>query len=136
MQTSAAKEDQPDSTTRPRNWRHRKVENARRRHEKQRRRELIDGYVARLGGADRISQIQMTEVMRVVDMTLLAEGMRAKALRGEAIDIGDMGRLEGAVSRVIRSLNLPSPNPAGPMGLHDIVARHAAGRRADLDEAD
>ena len=32
------------------------------------------------------------------------------------IDIGDMIRLEGAVSRVIRSLNLPPPNavPPGP----------------------
>src|SRR5436309_1738836 len=103
MQSSAAKEDQDqlDSTRPPRNWRHRKLENARRRQEKQRRKELIDGYVTALG-ADRISQIQMAEVMRVVDMTLLAEGMRARALRGEAIDIGDMVRLEGAVSRVIR----------------------------------
>ena len=84
----------------------------RRQQEIQRRRELIDGYVAALGGADRVNAIQMVEIERVVDMSLLAEAMRARALRGEAIDIGELVRLEGAVSRVIRSLNLPPPGAA------------------------
>ena len=113
MQSSAAKEDQPDST-RPRNWRHRKLENARRRQETQRRKDLTDGYVQALGGPDRINALQRVEIERAVDMSLLAEGMRARALRGEAIDIGDLTRLEGAVSRVVRSLNLPPPGSAAP----------------------
>jgi hypothetical protein len=91
------------------NWRQRKKATMRRQ-------QLVAGYVQVLGGADRISSLQMAEVMRAVDMTLLAEGMRAKALRGEPIDIGDMIRLEGAVSRVIRSLNLPPPGAAAAPG--------------------
>jgi hypothetical protein len=96
------------------------------------RQEMIAAYVAALGGADRISPIQMAEVMRAVDMTLLAEGMRAKALRGEAIDIGDMVRLEGAVSRVIRSLNLPAPNAAAPGD--DAWRKFLAGQHATTGE--
>ena len=92
-----------------------------------RRQQLVKAYVDALGGADHVSQIQMAEVMRVVDMTLLAQGMRTKALRGEAIDIGDLTRLEGAVSRVIRSLNLPPPGAAPVQTFADYLAgQHAA----------
>jgi hypothetical protein len=106
------------------NWRQRKKATVRRQ-------QLVAGYVAALGGADRISPIQMAEVMRAVDMTLLAEGMRAKALRGEAIDIGSMVRLEGAVSRVIRSLNLPPPGSAAPVQTLQDHFRKRAAERAD-----
>jgi hypothetical protein len=105
------------------NWRQRKKATMRRQ-------QLVAGYVLALGGADRISPLQMAEVMRAVDMTLLAEGMRGRALRGEAIDIGDMVRLEGAVSRVIRSLNLPPPGAAPVESLKDYLAAKAAAKEA------
>jgi hypothetical protein len=127
MQSTAAKEDRPDSA-RPRNWRHRKLENARRRKEKLCRQQFVDGCITALGGANRVTALQMVEIERASSLTLLAQAERAKALRGEAIDIGDMVRLEGALSRVLRSLNIPAQNAAAPMGLDDIVARHSAGR--------
>jgi hypothetical protein len=97
------------------NWRHRK-----------RRKALIDGYVHALGGIERVNALQRVEIDRCVDMTLLAEAMRGRALRGEAIDIGDLTRLEGAVSRVIRSLNLPAPGTAAPpaQAWQDFLASH------------
>ena len=70
------------------NWRQRKKATVRRQ-------QLVAGYVAALGGADRISLIQMAEVMRVVDMTLLAEGMRAFTT-GQRLwrAVGDMRQLQ------------------------------------------
>jgi hypothetical protein len=107
------------------NWRHRKKAIASRNQVIHRRRELIDGYIAELGGIERVTALVRVEIERVADMMLLAEGMRGKALRGEAIDIGDLMRLEGVVSRLIRSLGLPAPGAAPVMGLHDIVRRAA-----------
>jgi len=95
------------------NWRQRKKLVARRKQLADRRPQLIDEYVQELG-SDRVTALVRLEIERVVDMTLLAEGMRARALRGEAIDIGDLTRLEGAVSRMIRSLNLRPPGAAAP----------------------
>jgi hypothetical protein len=111
MQTASAPKDSSDGNDRPGarglNWRQRKKANTRRK-------QLVDGYVAALGGLERVGALVRVEIERCVDMTLLAEGMRAKALRGEAVDIGDLTRLEGAVSRIIRSLNLPAPGAAAP----------------------
>jgi len=94
-----------------------------------RRQKLIDDYIAALGGIDRVTALVMVEIERCVDMTLLAEGMRAKALRGEEIEIGELVRLEGALSRVLRSLNIPPPNAAAAVpNIHDLAAMRAAER--------
>jgi hypothetical protein len=132
MQTSAEKEDQPDSARPPRNWRHRKQENARRRHEKQRRRELVDGWVQKLGGIERVDALVRVEIGRIVDMTLLAEGMRGRALRGEMVDIGNMIRLEGAISRIIRAL-VPPPGaaPGDDAWRKFLASQHAATNEGD-----
>jgi hypothetical protein len=79
-----------------------------------RRRELVQSYVQALGGPGRVSPVQMVEVERAASLVLLAAEMREKALRGEAIEIADLTRLEGTASRVIRSLNIPPPGSAAP----------------------
>jgi hypothetical protein len=38
---------------------------------------------------------------------MLAEEMRAQAIRGEGIDLGDLIRLEGAARRAVADLRLP-----------------------------
>jgi hypothetical protein len=125
MQTTmATKDEKPGASL---NWRQRKKANMRQQQEAQRRQELVDGIVQKLGGIERVDALQRVEIGRVVDMALLAEGTRAKALRGEAIDIGDMVRLEGALSRVLRSLNLPAPNAAAAVPtLQDYLASKQA----------
>jgi hypothetical protein len=69
-----------------------------------RRRELIAVFVQALGG--RISPVKMVEIERAASLTLLAQEMRAKALRGEAIEICDLSRLEGTLDRAIRRLGI------------------------------
>jgi hypothetical protein len=115
-----------DGGRRPFNWRQRKKLVARRR-------ELLDSYVQALGGPGRVGPILMAEVQRAVDMTQMAERMRKRALQGEAIDVGELVRLEGAVSRVIRSLNLPAANAAAPPAQtwQDFLAGHAASDGAE-----
>jgi hypothetical protein len=132
MQTaSATKDSEPGSSGL--NWRQRKKANMLRQQEIQRRRELVDGWVQKLGGIERVDALQRVEIGRIVDMTLLAQDQRAKALRGEAIDIGDLVRLEGAVSRVIRSLNIP-PNAAAPAD--DAWRKFLASHDAATNEGD
>lgn len=70
-----------------------------------RRRELIAVFVQALGGRA-ISPMKMVEIERAASLTLLAQEMRAKALRGEAIEICDLSRLEGTLDRAIRRLGI------------------------------
>jgi hypothetical protein len=92
------------------------------------RQEMVAGYIAALGGADRISPIQMADIERAADLVMLAQTVRAALAAGVKVTINDLVKLEGAADRAVRRLNLP-PNAAAPvMGLHDIVARRAAER--------
>jgi hypothetical protein len=121
MQSTAAKEDQPDSTKPPRNWRHRKQENAHRRQATARHQQFVDGCITALGG--HVTALQMVEIERAASLTVLAQGLRSKALAGETIDIGDVVRLEGALSRVLRSLNIPPPGRAPVPTLAEYLAQ-------------
>jgi hypothetical protein len=113
MQTaSAPKDNEPGSGSL--NWRQRKKANERRRQEIERRQSLVDGYVQALGGADRVSAIQMQDVERATDLVLLARDMRAAVRQGTA-KISDLTRLEGAADRAVRRLNLPPPHAAAPV---------------------
>jgi hypothetical protein len=97
-----------------------------------RRRELIAVFVQAIG---RVSPVQMVEIERTASLLILAEDLRTKALRGEDVAIADLSRLEGTADRAIRRLGIKAGAAAAPMGLDDIVARHAA-ERADPEEAD
>jgi hypothetical protein len=100
-----------------------------------RQRELVASYVHALGGCGRVSAMQMLEIERVAGLGLLASEMRAKALRGEAVEITDLTRLEGTLDRAVRKLNLPAPGGAVPvMTLEDHVAANYATGDASEDE--
>ncbi len=71
-----------------------------------RRQELIAAYAAQLGGVDSVTPLQMSDIERAAGLTLLAQEMRAKALRGEQIAITDLTRLEGAADRAVRRLGI------------------------------
>jgi hypothetical protein len=83
-----------------------------------RRRDLILTYADALGGADKVSAAAMNDIVRAVDLVVIAERARAAALRGEIVDLGDLTRLEGAADRAVRRLgikpggNEPAPNLA------------------------
>jgi hypothetical protein len=92
------------------------------------REKLIAAYVEALGG--NVGPIVLANVERAADLEMLAREMRDAVRRGVA-KVSDMTRLEGAADRAVRRLGLPAAKAAAPMGLHDIVARHA-----DREEAD
>jgi hypothetical protein len=90
------------------------------------REKLIAAYADAIGGNACANPIVMQDVERAADLTLLAREMRAAVHQGTA-KVSDLTRLEGAADRAVRRLNLPVPNAAAPMGLHDhIASRHAA----------
>jgi hypothetical protein len=69
---------------------------------------LIGKFVAELGGADAVSEVQMLRVRRAAELTVASEWMRASALRGELIDPLALVRLENLASRATDALGLPS----------------------------
>jgi hypothetical protein len=72
-----------------------------------RRRDLIMTYADALGGADKVSAATVNDIVRAVDLVIIAEQARAKALRGDkGVDLGDLTRLEGAADRAVRRLGI------------------------------
>jgi DNA-binding helix-hairpin-helix protein with protein kinase domain len=130
MQTASAPKDNSEGNDQPGasglNWRQRKKANMRRK-------QLVDGYTAALGGSSRITAIQLRDIERAVDMTMLAEAARAKALRGDKVAITDLVRLEGAADRAVRRLNLPASHAGPPV---QTLAEYLASRHAASDEAE
>lgn len=90
---------------------------------------LIRAYIEALGG--NVGPIQLQDVHRCADLTLLAAETREAVRHGRA-KVADMTRLEGAADRAQRRLNLPPPNatPATPS-----LAEYLAQRIADEPEA-
>jgi hypothetical protein len=101
-----------------------------------RRRDLIRGYVAAMGGPDKVSPATMNDVTRAADLVALAEKMRGDALRGDAFDLSDLIRLEGAADRAVRRLAIkPGQKPAGPT-LQEYMAAKAAQKAADAADGE
>ncbi len=48
----------------------------------------------------------MNDITRAVDLVLIAERTRAEALRGGAIDLSALTRIEGAADRAVRRLGI------------------------------
>jgi hypothetical protein len=97
------------------NWRQRKKLVARRKQLEEesaaRKPAMIAAYVEALGGPDRVNPIQMTDIERAVDLTLIASEMRAAVRLGTA-KVSQLTTLEGHADRARRRLNIPPPNAA------------------------
>jgi hypothetical protein len=127
MQPDRNDAPQPKDSDKPpvyRNWRHRKADIARRQAAAEEalarsqasmkwRQDLIDSFIAELGGSDRITPVQRQDCERCADMEALATNMRRRLLRGDTtVKIDELARLEGACDRARRRLNLPAPGPS------------------------
>jgi hypothetical protein len=89
-----------------------------------RRRDLIALFVEEFGGESEVSATFMLAVIRAADATAIAENYRARALRGEAIVLDDLVRLENAAVRAVKALSATRQHrDAGPT-LADIIAEH------------
>jgi hypothetical protein len=101
-----------------------------------RRRDLIRSHVDALGGPDKVSPAVMLSVTRAVDLTMIAEQLRAAALRGVAIDMGDLVRLEGAADRAVRRLGIGAqPKPATDL-LHEHLSAKYGARDDEAEDTD
>jgi hypothetical protein len=80
-----------------------------------RRRDLVTFFVDALGGADKVTPVQLMGIRRAAELTALAEETRAKALCDglAAGELAALVRLEGAASRAVRVLGVKS-GPAAP----------------------
>jgi hypothetical protein len=89
-----------------------------------RRRDLVNFFATALGGLDKVSPVQITDIRRAAELTALAEETRAKALcEGTgAIDLTALVRLEGAASRAVRSLGIKSGPQAPAVSLAEYLA--------------
>jgi len=84
-----------------------------------RRRDLVEAYTAELGGRKAISEAKQVEIGRAADLVLAAEEMRARALRGDDIDLFHLVRLENLGARALWGLGIARRRRAtlGPSGL-------------------
>ncbi|WP_319798235.1 hypothetical protein [Nitrobacter sp.] len=78
-----------------------------------RRRDLIVGLVAELGGT--VSDGAMVGVIRAVDLLVICETKRAAAIRGEPVDLGALAKLENSADRAMRRLNFKRSSPDAPL---------------------
>jgi hypothetical protein len=102
-----------------------------------RRRDLIMTYTDALGGADKVSAATVNDIVRAVDLVIIDEQARAKALRGADVDLGDLTRLEGAADRAVRRLGIkPGANAPKPMTIAEYLAAKQAQKAADASDGD
>ncbi len=88
-----------------------------------RRRDLIAIFVADLGGDAAVTPSLMVSVTRAADAVAIAESHRSRALRGEAINLDDLVRVENIASRAVKALGIkPGAGGAKPPSLSDYLA--------------
>jgi hypothetical protein len=89
------------------------------------REKLITAYADAIGGSARTNPIVMSDITRVVDLTLAASHQRAELAAGRA-KIADVVKLEGTLARAMKRLNLPPPGAAAAPGpsLAEYLASH------------
>jgi hypothetical protein len=77
------------------------------------RQEMTAGYIEALGGLDRISSIQAENIMRAVDLMMLAKTARAELAVGRQT-INNVVKLENSADRAVRRLGIKPGAPASP----------------------
>lgn len=91
-------------------------------------RELVAVFTGQLGGS--LDALQRETVTRAAELTVAAESMRKRSLRGETIDIAELIKLENAASRAVRGLNLGRQAARKPS-----LREHLANRAARVTDA-
>jgi hypothetical protein len=62
-------------------------------------------------------------IRRAAELQLLTETMRAAMIRGEAVDVSNLLRLEGVAARALAALRLPAPRREEP-SLAEYLEQH------------
>jgi hypothetical protein len=87
---------------------------------------LVREFIAALGGKPAPHQLIL--VRSAAELTAIAEQARATHLAGGPVALNDVIRMEGAMARAIRALNLPdNVRSSGPTLDEFLAARQAKG---------
>lgn len=91
---------------------------------------LVKTYIETLGGPEAVDAMQREQVLKAAQLTVAAEEMRRRSLKGEAVDIASLVKLENLAGRTVKALNLNGKRKAPSQDLHSYLAAKAAGRAA------
>lgn len=75
-----------------------------------RRCDLINSYVAALGGEANVPPLRMAQVLKAAELVAIAENLRRKSLIGEPVDLSELIRIENLAGRAEKQLNLSAPS--------------------------
>jgi hypothetical protein len=76
--------------------------------------DLVNAYVAALGGWSKVNDLVLMDIRRAAQLTTIAEEARTLALQTAAgkVDLAALTRVEGAADRAVRRLGI-KPGAAG-----------------------
>jgi hypothetical protein len=97
---------------------------------------LTEAFRAQLGDAA-LGPVTAAAITRAAELIALGEQVRGQRLRGEAVTVGDVVRIEGAARRAIRDLGIPAPGErdAGYVPLRERWAAEVEDGDETADEA-
>lgn len=84
-----------------------------------RRRDLITDYITEKGGQDSISPATMNDITRAADLVALSEKLRGDALRGQAVDLSELIKVENAADRAVRRLAIKPGTAQKPLTMRE-----------------
>jgi hypothetical protein len=85
--------------------------------------DLIAGHVADLGGADLLSESQVSLIKRASALECELEAMEGRLSLGEAVDLDEFGRATNTLRRTLESLGLGRV-PRAVKSLSEHIAEH------------
>jgi hypothetical protein len=86
--------------------------------------ELVADYTVRLGG--NVGAAALAEIMRAAESVVIAEELRAKALRGEPVDMAELNKANGVAARSVKALGIKSKASGPTVSARDYLAAAAA----------
>jgi hypothetical protein len=99
-------------------------------------RDLVNAFVADMGGLDRCSQIKLGLVRRLAGTTVQAEMLEARMVNGEAIDIATLCTLASTTVRISQRLGLERRARNVTPSLHQYLAARTAPANGGADSID
>ena len=99
-------------------------------------RDLVNAFVADMGGLDRCSEIKLGLVRRLAATTVQAEMLEARMVNGEAIEIATLCTLASTTVRLSQRLGLERRARNVTPSLGQYLAARAAPANDDTDSID
>jgi hypothetical protein len=99
-------------------------------------RDLVNAFVADMGGLDRCSQIKLGLVRRLAATTVQAEMLEARMVNGEAIDIATLCTLASTTVRISQRLGLERQARNVTPSLNQYLAGRTAPANGGADRID